>query len=195
MPASPQSPSIEPLARALECVGEVISGIGSGQWTAPTPCTEWSVRDVVAHLVGMNLVFAAMLGNEAPPDRAVDPLGTDPAAAYASSAAKLQGTFGEPGVLDRVYSSPLGDATGAERMQIRLYDLMAHGWDLAQATGQPFNVPDDLAGPSLEFARSQLASQQRSGRFAPVQPVPDDAPAILRLVAFLGRPVREHGPA
>lgn len=194
MQASPQSPSTEPLARALHSVGDVVSRIGSEQWSAPTPCTEWTVRDVLAHVVGMNLVFVALLGDRKPPERGSDPLGQDPAAAYAESASALREAFGAPGVLDRVYTGPLGDVTGAERMQIRLYDLLAHGWDLAEATGQAFDVPDDLAGPSLAFARAQLASVPRSGRFAEIQPVAEDAPQLLQLVAFLGRPVGQYGP-
>jgi uncharacterized protein (TIGR03086 family) len=102
----------------------------------------------------------------------------------------LDGTpAGRPGVLERAYHGPLGTATGAERLQIRLYDLLAHGWDLAQATEQPADLPDDLAEQSLAFARTQLTEQARPGRFGPAQIVAEPAPAIERLVAFLGRPV------
>jgi hypothetical protein len=41
-------------------MGDLIDRITDGQWTASTPCTEWNVRDLVNHLVGMNLVFVAM---------------------------------------------------------------------------------------------------------------------------------------
>jgi uncharacterized protein (TIGR03086 family) len=85
--------------------------------------------------------------------------------------------------------SQLGTAIGAERLQIRLYDLLAHGWDLAQATGQPAGLPDDLAEQSLAFARTQLTGQARPGRFGPAQTAAGQAPAIERLAAFLGRPV------
>ena len=74
-------------------------------------------------------------------------------------------------------------------MQIRLFDLLAHGWDLARATGQPVELPEDAAELSLKFVRVQLTEDARPGRFGPVQPVAGDAPAIERLVAFLGRPV------
>src|SRR5215471_587677 len=80
---------------------------------------------------------------------------------------------------------------GAERLQIRLYDLLAHGWDLAQATEQPADLPDDLAEQSLAFARTQLTDQARPGRFGPAQIAAGQAPAIERLAAFLGRPVGE----
>lgn len=42
-------------------MGDLIDRIAADQWTAPTACAEWSVRDVINHLVGMNLVFAALL--------------------------------------------------------------------------------------------------------------------------------------
>jgi hypothetical protein len=61
--------------------------------------------------------------------------------------------------------------------------------DLAQATGQPADLPDDLAERSLAFARTQLTEQARPGRFGPAQSVAEQAPAIERLAAFLGRPV------
>jgi uncharacterized protein (TIGR03086 family) len=109
--------------------------------------------------------------------------------AYRDSAAKLQAAFAQPGVLQRIYRGPLGEATDAERLQIRLYDLLAHGWDLAQATGQPAELPDDVAEQALAFVRIQLTEQARPGRFGPAQRVADHAPAIERLVAFLGRPV------
>ena len=83
----------------------------------------------------------------------------------------------------------MGVATGAERLQWRIADLLAHGWDLVQATGVTAELPDDLAEQALTFVRAQLPSQPRAGRFADPQPVRGDAPAIDRLAAFTGRPV------
>jgi hypothetical protein len=53
----------------------------------------------------------------------------------------------------------LSNATGAERLQIRRYDLLVHGWDLGQATGIPARMPDDLAEQAPAFARGQLSAQ------------------------------------
>lgn len=106
----------------------------------------------------------------------------------------MQAAFDQPGVLERTYHGPLGAATGAERLHVRIYDLLAHGWDLAQATGQTVELPGDLAEQALTFVQIQLSTQPRSGRFGPAQPVSDDAPAIDRLVAFLGRPVNAGQP-
>jgi uncharacterized protein (TIGR03086 family) len=181
---------VEQLGRAFAAVGDLITKVRPDQWSAPTPCTDWTVRRLVDHLIGMNRVFAALLSDKPPPPRpAADHIEDDPVGAYRDSAAKLQAAFEQPGVLERTYRGPLGKATGAERLQIRLYDLLAHGWDLAQATGQPVELPDDVAEQSLAFVRTHLTEQARPGRFGPAQMVADHAPAIERLVAFLGRPV------
>jgi uncharacterized protein (TIGR03086 family) len=74
-------------------------------------------------------------------------------------------------------------------LQIRLYDLLAHGWDLARATGQPVDLPDDLAEQSLSFACKQLDGQSRQGRFGAAQNAGENAAAIERVAAFLGRTV------
>jgi uncharacterized protein (TIGR03086 family) len=185
-----RAPLAGQLGRAFDAVAGLISSIRAGQWSAPTPCTDWTVRQMVNHLIGMNRVFAALLADQPPPPRpSADHVEDDPVGAYRDSAAALQAAFSRPGVLERTYHGPLGTATGAERLQIRLYDLLAHGWDLAQATEQPAGLPDDLAEQSLAFARTQLTEQARPGRFGPAQIVAGRAPAIERLVAFLGRPV------
>jgi uncharacterized protein (TIGR03086 family) len=186
---TPDVVTVDQLSRALSAVGDLIAGVREEQWSAPTPCTDWTVRELVNHLVGMNLVFASLLGDEAPPERGAERIGDDPLGAYRESGSLLTAAFDRPGVLGRIYQGPLGAATGADRLQIRLYDLLAHGWDLARATGQPGELPNDLAEQALAFARVQLATQPRRGRFDPAQGISDDAPAIDRLAAFLGRRV------
>jgi hypothetical protein len=59
------------------------------------------------------------------PERGADHLGNDPVEAYWASSASLQAAFARPGVLGRRYRGPMGSTTGAERLQIRLYDLLA----------------------------------------------------------------------
>src|SRR6266567_9363242 len=113
-------------------MGDLIDRIAAGQWTEPTPCTEWSVRDVVNHFVGMNLVFVALFEESQMPARGADRLGADPAGAYRRSAAALQAAAACPGVLERSQATPVGVATGVERLQWRIVDLLAHGWDLSR---------------------------------------------------------------
>jgi len=68
---------------------------------------------------------------------------------------------------------------------------LTHGWDLAQALGRAADLPEDAAEESLAFARADGRAVRPSGGgcFGPARHVADAAPAIVRLVAFLGRDV------
>lgn len=178
------------LARSFAAVGDLIDAIQPGQWAAPTPCLDWTVHRLVEHLVGKNRVFLALLAEQPPPRRGDGVPSDQLTDAFRESADSLLEAFGQPGVLERSYRGPLGLATGAERLNIRMYDLLAHGWDLAQALGVPARLPEDAAEQSLAFARADgRAVQPGGGCFSPPRPVGAKAPAIIRLVAFLGRDV------
>jgi uncharacterized protein (TIGR03086 family) len=188
--ASDNEIQLDRLARSFAAVGELIDAIQPDQRFAPTPCMDWTVHRLVEHLVGKNLVFAAVLAEQPLPQRG-DGIAPDQLArAYRESAAVLLDGVGQPGALERSYQGPLGTATGAERLKIRMYDLLAHGWDLAQALGRPADLPEDAAEESLAFARADgRAVRPGAGCFGPPRHVADAAPAIVRLVAFLGRDV------
>ncbi len=181
---------LDRLARSFAAVGDLIDAIQPGQWCAPTPCLDWTVQRLVEHLVGKNLVFTAVLAERPLPQRGDGMPSDQLAPAYRASAAELLDGFAQPGVLDRVHQGPLGAATGAERLKIRRYDLLGHGWDLAQALGRPAKLPEDAVTDSLAFARADgRAVRPGGGCFGPPRPIDDAAPAIERLAAFLGRDV------
>src|SRR5690349_19054522 len=110
--------SLDQLRRSLAAVDALISDIRPDQWAASTPCEEWDVRRVAEHLVGMNLVFAAMLAGEPPPRRGADLPDEAIPEAFRDSAAALLDACAQPGVLERSYNSQLGNATGSDRLKI-----------------------------------------------------------------------------
>lgn len=179
------------LDRALAATEAVVAGIEPGQWPASTPCTELDVRDVVNHLVSGNLLFAATVRGEPPPDRGADHLDGDPLAAFQRAASGLRTAFAVPGVLESVYAAPFGSGPGAALAQVRIVELLVHGWDLARATGQHADFPADVAERALAATRRQLRSRPPGpgAPFAPEVPVADDAAAVDRLAGFLGRTV------
>ena len=185
------------LARALDLTGDLVAGVHPQQWTNGTPCTDWTVQELVNHLVGGHRLFAGLLGGAPSPSLAeqqrmqdVDQLGEDPVTAYRGAADALLAAFDPPGVLERTVTLPIGPLPGLAALQLRITETLVHGWDLAQATDQPTRVPDELAEPALAFTRQALPGLPPGRRpFAPPQPVDASAPAIDRLVALLGRPV------
>lgn len=173
------------LAVALGVTEQLIAGVRADQWGGPTPCTGWSVRELVSHVVAGNNLFASALSGEPvpPPDDRL-------LMAYRDSAAALLGAFGQPGALDAVVTVPFGSVPGIVALHLRITEVLVHGWDLARATGQPAAFPGDLAEQELAFTRGKLGDIPPGRRpFGPPQPVADDAAAIDRLAACLGRPV------
>jgi uncharacterized protein (TIGR03086 family) len=193
---------VDQLCVVIDATGLLISAVRDDQWAAPTPCPEWTVRDLVGHMVTSNYAFVRILGGTAPeapgrtapeaPGGAADSPRPDAGLvdAYRDSAAALVGAFRQPDVLGRVHAVPIGPVPGIAALHLRITEVLVHGWDLAHATGQDAVFPEDLAEQELAFSRSKLGDIP-PGRtpFAPPQPVPGDAPAIDRLVALLGRDV------
>lgn len=182
------------LALALDLTGQLVDAVRTDQWDDPTPCDEWMVRDLVRHMVVGNQVFAAVLSGtplaEAGTTALAAPPPADLAGAFRESAEQLLAAFGQPGALEQVVTIPVGTMPGSGAARIRMVEMLVHGWDLAEATGQATAFPEDLAGQALAFTRPQLeALPPGHSPFSPAQPVADDAPAILQLVACLGRSV------
>lgn len=176
--------------RALAAADAVVAGIDPSQWQAPTPCTEMDVRAVVNHLVTGSLMCIALAREEPPPDRA-DRLGDDPVETFRQAGREVRETFAAPGVLESVFTTPFGPAPGSAVVHVRIVELLTHGWDLARATGQQLDFPEDLAERTLAATRHQLAARPEGpgAPFGPEVKVPDEAAAIDRLAGFLGRPV------
>lgn len=188
--------AVADLDATVERLGELVGSIRQDQWQLPTPCTDWTVRDLLSHVVGGNWVFAAALGARSAdrPISAAEVLNDDPVAAYREAGDALVAAFREPGALERIVTVPFGTVPGAVALHLRLTELLVHGWDLAHATGIDVSFPADLAQGELDFTRGALAGVPLSpSPFGPPQPITDDAPAIDQLAALLGRSVPTPG--
>ena len=181
----------DPLARfdrAAAVADSVLSRIGPEQLALPTPCPEWTVRQLINHVVGGTAVFAGMMTGEAV-DREVDFLGDDPHGAFRAAVARLRALFAEPGALERIVPSPFGARPATALVEMRTNEMMVHSWDLARATGQSTDLDPELAETCVEAFRRLRASGRGAGMFADPQPVSDTAPAADRMAALAGRAV------
>jgi uncharacterized protein (TIGR03086 family) len=170
---------------------QLIAGVRDEQWGAPTPCTDWNVRNLVNHVARGNRLFAtALRGEPPPPAEPADVLGDDPVAAYRAASAEMLDALRQPGAMQGTVTVPFGTVPAGVAVHLRNTELLVHGWDLARATGQAVEFPNDVVEQEMQFSRGAL-SQIPPGRtpFGPSRPVPQDAPAIDRLAALLGRQV------
>lgn len=164
------------------------------QLDAQSPCTEWTVRRVIDHLLaGLEMFAGATLGGEVAPPSGPPPElvhDEDPAAQYEHDRKKVAMLYAEPGVLQGMVNGAGGrQVPAAQVLGIAFCDHLLHGWDIATATGQDATIPDDLAQAAWSFLEGQISDEARGpdGIFAEAVPVADGASVQDKLVAYCGR--------
>jgi uncharacterized protein (TIGR03086 family) len=178
--------------RAVVAAGAVFDGVKVEQWGDPTPCPEWTVRDLMNHVVGGTRQFISLMTGGGQLDRSLDYLGPDPAGSFRDAAAKLRAVFAADGALERLAPTPFGPRPGHFLAEMRVAEMMTHGWDLARATGQSTDLDPELAESLIDnFRRMRARAEGDSANlpFDDEQPVADDARPADRLAAAAGRRV------
>lgn len=183
---------LEPAASA---VATLLDGITDDQLTAPTPCEGTPVAGLLDHLVTLTAAFTDTARKV--PDRAgqrasASAENLDPhwRATLPRRLDELVAAWREPAAWEGMASAG-GVTWPAEVMAtVTLDELVLHGWDLARATGQPFE-PDPASVEVVHGFTAAMSAPEhaasRQGLFGPVVAVPADAPLFDRALGFAGR--------
>jgi uncharacterized protein (TIGR03086 family) len=166
----------------------VLQGVEPGRLGEASSCDGWSVRELIAHVVSGNLMFAAMV-NGTPPRTGDDVLGDDPAEAFRASLKNLKDAFSAEGVMDRVFQTPMGERPAPRLVTTRVIELSVHGWDLARSTGQRIELSEPVVDAALAQLRMMLSGDRSGLPFGPEQQVSQAASPADRLAAYAGRAV------
>lgn len=177
--------------RSLEALDLTVSGLPDDWWQAPTPCRDWTVRDLLGHLTAEALWAPHLLRGETLEevgDRYEgDVLGDDPRASWHAASASERAAVSAPDALDATVHTSMGELPAEEYLWQRLTDLVVHRWDLARATGGDETMDPEAAEALYERWEPQAGSLAASGLFAEPQPAPEGADVPTRLLALLGR--------
>lgn len=174
-----------PAARHRAVAGELSRLVGQvSDWSAPAPVDGWTARDVVDHLVSWSTGFLAAGGVDLAPGPATT---DDPVGAWQHHAVGVQSLLDERG--GESFTHPYVGSHPLKHAVDRFYtsDVFMHSWDLARATGQEPRLDEEFAGRLLAGMRPIEQVLRDSGQYGPAVPVPDDAPAVDRLMGFVGR--------
>lgn len=182
---------IDMYERALKQTGDVVAGTKAEQFDDPTPCAEWTVRDLLNHVIGEWVTIAAGAdGRRVEMNDGTDHVAEDHLGAYERAAKAALEAFKEPGALEKKFTLPWGDTPGAAMLGLAITDAVVHGWDLAKATGQEFRIDEDAAESAYQMTSSMLApkgSFPRGDSFGDPVEVPNDAGPADKLLGYLGR--------
>ncbi|MET9895678.1 TIGR03086 family metal-binding protein [Streptomyces sp. NPDC006465] len=183
---------IELLTLAHARLRDAVAGVPEGAWGAPTPCGEWTVRQVLNHArLDQQAYGAAITGSgwpDADPFHPVDGLEADAAAALDKVLADVADVYGGLSADAEEVATPLGPLPFRVAAAAGAMDAAVHAWDIAVATGQESPLDDDLAA-GIGLAADRLADHLRDafGVFAAAREVPEGAGRAEALLAFLGR--------
>jgi uncharacterized protein (TIGR03086 family) len=174
--SNPAGPEID-FKPACSRMIDVLAGVTDSQLADPTPCTEYTVRDLIAHIDQVSHGFAGLAGSE-------------PGASEDDIAQHVRG-------LGEAWDDPAAwqgksDAGGLELPnriwgRIAFTEIVVHGWDLAKATGQPFDLPEETVQACYDHVAEFVPKAPVPGLWGPPVEVDSGAPLLDRLVAITGR--------
>jgi uncharacterized protein (TIGR03086 family) len=162
---------------------EVLAQVGDADWDTPTPCAEWTVRELVDHNLQWQAKGGALLGAATRPGDDW-PTIREAFATHLSDVSNLAGTVEE--------------FAGIPKEQLVAFligDLLIHSWDLARSIGADETLPAaavEATMTGLEHVPPELLRGQNPLGMAmmgpPVEPAAD-SDLQGRMLAFTGRRV------
>ncbi|MGA8977703.1 MAG: maleylpyruvate isomerase family mycothiol-dependent enzyme [Pedococcus sp.] len=165
------------LDRGLTQLGALVGAVQPNDLDRSTPCTDWTVRDLLGHVVQGPANFALSVRGGSPDWSAGAELPEDWAAAFTAHADDLREAWTQ-----HPETEPGPDFQTAE--------LAVHAWDLATALGRdPAELDPEVAERGFATMSQALTPERRGTAFQPERDAPQDADPYQRLAAFAGRTV------
>ncbi len=162
-----------------------LAAVPEDRWASPSPCEDWTAREVVGHVVGTQGMFLGFVGQEMPAGPSVD---DDPVAAWDHARATVQAHLDDPERAMATFEGFTGTSTFEDAVARFLgTDLVIHRWDLGAATGQAVDL-DPAEMQRVREAMAGLADRMRGpGAIGPEIDVPADADEQTAFLAYFGR--------
>ena len=184
---------VDALESAATEFGRLVDGTRPNQLGDPTPCPEFTVRDLINHVTGGAMMYAIAFREGSVPETDLprlegDVLGNDYRATYANTLDDVRAILAMPGAVDGNVVLPFGEMPRDAALAIAVFDVMVHAWDLATATGQSLTVSDAEAEAAIGYGAYLHVDELRDGSlFGPHADTADDASGWDRLIAYSGR--------
>ncbi|MFG2090983.1 TIGR03086 family metal-binding protein [Spirillospora sp. NPDC048824] len=186
-------PDLTPAAQRL---AGLLAGVRDHQLTAPTPCTGTSLAALIDHVNGLTLAFTWAAtkdfpdGASPPPSADASALPPDWRARIPEQLDALAAAWRSPDAWQGMTKAGGIDLPGEDAGHVAMNELVVHGWDMARASGQPYDAGTEEIEACLAFVAptvEQSGGKGVEGLFGPAVEIPGDAPAVDRLVALTGR--------
>ena len=185
------------LGPAADRLAAVVREVRDEQLSAPTPCPDYALGDLLDHVGGLALAFAAAaekstdgVNASAPPPGDASKLGDDWRTRISDDLTAMAAAWRDPDAWDGMTRIAGGEAPGGVVGNVAVNELVAHGWDVARASGQQFDADQASLDASFEFISSISApemAEHRGPAFGPVVDVAGERSRLDQLMALNGR--------
>lgn len=163
----------------------IIEAVPTDAWTSPSPCEDWTTRDVVRHLIETQRELFAGRGVALGDQPDID---ADPVQAWRGHAERVQQIIADDAVPAIAYDGHFGPTTlGATLGQFYVWDMYVHRWDIAQAAGLDAGLTDAELDRIEQGADSFGDALYMDGICRTAAQAPTAANRRVHLLARLGR--------
>ncbi|KOV84962.1 TIGR03086 family metal-binding protein [Nocardia sp. NRRL S-836] len=178
------------LSPATEQLAGLMRNVTDRDLKAPTPCPQYAVGDLLDHVNGLAVAFTMAaaktpLQGSGSGDAARLPL--DFRESVPARLAELAQAWRAPEAWEGMTAAGGVDLPGEVAAAVALDEVVLHGWDLARATGQPFEVDEGLLQVVHGFVSSIGPDNRDGSLFGPAVEVGPDAPLLDRVLGLSGR--------
>ncbi len=193
--APPKRPdTLAMLDLAQTAAAYVVARVDRTQWDLPTPCTEWSVIDIINKLTASTTMFTSF-GLREQPDPGLDLInpnhvvGEDPLGAYEREAAACRAAWRQPAALEGMATSTIGEAKARAVLNARIFDTTILTTDIAAACGLAHGIDDELAAYVLRIAKALVPAVRSASpeRYQDPVELGSETPVVDQMIAATGR--------
>ena len=183
-----------PAAREMT---RLLNGVRDAQLRDPTPCTKYTLGDLLQHVRGLSEAFTLAGrkeqpagGSKPPPQGDASQLPDDWRGESTDWLDQLVETWSDPAAWEGTAWIAGSEAPASAVGITAANELVVHGWDVARASGQQLILDDAALAPSREFVAMMSgpgSEEARGDAFGPALPVAAGASALDTVVAGNGR--------
>jgi uncharacterized protein (TIGR03086 family) len=157
------------------------------RWDAASPCSEWTARDVVGHVVGNHRWLVTSVRGGEPQPMATD---EDPTEAWRDAYAGILTLTEDPVAMGELVDGPAGTMPFEQIVDnFVCMDVLIHTWDLARAVGGDERLDQTSVARAYGTLKPMDEQIRQPGFFGPKLEPPADADTQTEFLCFVGRQV------
>ncbi len=167
-----------------------MEAVPADRWASPSPCDDWTARDVVVHVINTHRRVLSTLDKTEPADISTGSTDGELAIAWDEAHGAVSDALNDERRASQTISGMFADQPFSQLVgRLLCADTLIHTWDLARAAGLDERLDTDAVAKASEFLAPLDEAIRRPGGFSPkIDPEPD-ADAQTRLLNFAGRAV------